>query len=162
MYFSKALVLSAFAAISAASPTILPRQVTGNHGTIVSPVSETTVSSGESFPFSYADSNWCEDGYTPLTVWLTDYAPTTANLNSTGQFPDGEYFYYFGEYLQGNFGLPPLSGSTPPPSTLTTPDISAYTVGTALYLAVVETATDCPPRNQPPQYGLATTALVSA
>lgn len=100
MYFSKALVLAAFAAISVATPTILSRQV----GSIVSPASGTTVTSGETFPFSYQDSNSCHDGYSAITVWLTDYAPSTANLNSTGEFPAGEYFYYFGEYYIPNFG----------------------------------------------------------
>jgi hypothetical protein len=93
-------------------------------------------------------------------VWLLDYAPTTANLNSTGQFTDAAY--YFGPYLIGNFGkrlifaewifgaqkntgLPPIGPTPVPPATLTMPDVSAYPVGSEMYLAVVETANNCPP-----------------
>jgi uncharacterized protein YraI len=101
MRFSAPLLASLFAAFAAAAPN-LPRVISPNHGTITQPTAELVVTSGESFPFNYQDSNWCEGGYTPITVWLLDYAPTTANLNSTGQFSDAAY--YFGPYLIGNFG----------------------------------------------------------
>jgi hypothetical protein len=97
-------------------------------------------------------------------VWLTDYVPTTSSLNSTGEFPDGEYSYYFGSYLIPNFGLPVLSGSTPPPSNLTFPVLPSVTTGDVFYLSVVETGTDCPPGiNIPPRYWLTTdTTMVVA
>lgn len=74
-------------------------------GTISSPSTGLVVPAGNSFPFSYEDSNWCEDGYSQITVWLCDYDPTTANLDSTGEFSDGDYTYYFGAYLIPNFGM---------------------------------------------------------
>jgi len=92
-------------------------------------------------------------------VWLLDFAPTTANLNSTGQFPNAAY--YFGAFLIGNFGLGPI-GSPLPPATLTMPDLSEYAVGSAMYIAVVETANNCPPGNQPLQYGMTSTSLITA
>ncbi|KAJ6549471.1 hypothetical protein B0H10DRAFT_1713642, partial [Mycena sp. CBHHK59/15] len=128
------------AAFTVAAPN-QPRVISANHGTITAPTSGATVTSGASVSFTYQDSNWCEGGYSPITVWLTDYAPTTDTLNSTGQFTDATY--YFGAYLIGNFGLPPI-GDPVPPATLTMPDISSYTSGSDMYLAVVETANNCP------------------
>jgi uncharacterized protein YraI len=72
-------------------------------GSITEPVAGTSISTGASIPFSYADSNWCHEGYTPITIWFSDSAPT--GLNATGQLPEGTYIQYFGEYLIGNFGM---------------------------------------------------------
>ncbi|KAJ6583885.1 hypothetical protein DFH09DRAFT_1143707 [Mycena vulgaris] len=98
-------------------------------------------------------------GRTPITVWLLNYAPTTANLNATGQFTDATVYY--GAFLIGNFGLPPI-GNPVPPTTLTMPDVSGFAVGSEMYIAVVETANNCPPGNQPLQYGLTSALLVTA
>ncbi|KAJ7503556.1 hypothetical protein B0H11DRAFT_1986057 [Mycena galericulata] len=160
MRFTTSLVVPLFAAFAAALPN-QKRVIVSEHGTITAPTAETAVSSSAAFPFSYQDSNWCEGGYTPITVWLTDYAPTTANLNATGQFTDATY--YFGSFLIGNFGLQPIVGANPPPpATLTAPDVSSLAVGSDIYLAVVETANNCPPGNQPLQYGLTSTVLTIA
>ncbi|EIM80097.1 uncharacterized protein STEHIDRAFT_162983 [Stereum hirsutum FP-91666 SS1] len=154
----------AFAGASFASASALPRQVTSNQGTINAPTSGYLVSSNSSFPFSYSDRNWCEDGYSPVSVWLTDYEPTTTNLNATGQFPEGSYTRYFGLYTNPNFGLSPLSGSPAPPPSLSFPETDEATLdATPLWwLSVVETATNCPPGlHIPPQYGLTSVQLTS-
>ncbi|KAJ6577537.1 hypothetical protein B0H19DRAFT_985144 [Mycena capillaripes] len=157
MRFSASLLAPLFAAVALAAPNV-PRVISTNHGTIAHPTSGTVLTSGATFSFSYQDSNWCEGGYTPITVWLLDSAPTTANLNSTGQFPDATY--YFGAYLIANFGLPAMNPV--PPATLTMPDVSGFAVGSAMYLAVVETANNCPPGNQPAQYGMTSTQMITA
>ncbi|ESK89951.1 hypothetical protein Moror_749 [Moniliophthora roreri MCA 2997] len=154
-------LLSALAAIAAPSPNLEARQVQPNqHGTIISPSADSLVSSGGTFDFNYRQSNWCNAGYSPITVWLTDYEPVAANLTTTGVFPEGAYTFFFGSFLEPNFGLPPLSGNPPPPSTLTLPTVDGVVSGGKLYLAVVETANTCPPRNVPPQYALTKTSLV--
>lgn len=99
--FALALTL---ATASCASASVLPRQVTSHKGTINAPSLGTTVSSNSTFPFSYADANWCEDGYSPVAIWLTDYEPTTSNLNATGQFPEGSFTHNFGLFTNPNFG----------------------------------------------------------
>ncbi|KAF7333414.1 hypothetical protein MVEN_02357200 [Mycena venus] len=78
-------------------------------GGITQPADGTSVSTGDSIPFQYNDGNWCHEGYTPITIWLSESAPT--GLNATGQLPEGTYIDYFGEYLNANFGLPPDSGT---------------------------------------------------
>ncbi|KAJ7220229.1 hypothetical protein GGX14DRAFT_354749, partial [Mycena pura] len=129
-----------------------------NHGTIISPSAGGLITGGVSIPFSYQDGNWCQDGYSPISVWLLDVPPTTANMNSTGQFPDA--YYYFGAFVLGNFGLPP-NGNPVPPATLPMPNLSAYRAGSEMYLAVVETANNCPPGNTPPQFGMTFTTLIT-
>ncbi|KAJ6553585.1 hypothetical protein DFH09DRAFT_1166947 [Mycena vulgaris] len=141
MFFRTLLLAPLLAAFAAAAN--LPRVITSHHGTITQPTSGLVAGSGASIPFSYQDSNWCQGGYTPITVWLLDFAPTTDNLNATGQFPDAAY--YFGTYFIGNFGLLPIAGNPVPPATFTLPDLSEYAVGSEMYLAVVETANTCPP-----------------
>ncbi|KAJ3778843.1 hypothetical protein FB446DRAFT_782980 [Lentinula raphanica] len=130
------------------------------HGVLSAPTNGLVVAEGTSFPFEFQDSNWCEDGYSQISVWLTDYVPTTSNLNSTGQFPEGEYDYYFGSFLIPNFGLPVLAGSVPPPSSLVLPPLTGLNTGDEVYLAVVETGTACPPGiNVPPQYEVTSLAM---
>ncbi|KAJ7717795.1 hypothetical protein B0H16DRAFT_1243123, partial [Mycena metata] len=98
------------------------------------PVAGTSITTGTSIPFSYADLNECHEGYTPITVWLSASQPTS--LDSNGNLPAGTFIEEFGSYLIANFGLAPLP--TPPPTSLVIPDISSYSAGTDLYLTVVE------------------------
>lgn len=113
-FTSKLFALAlAIASTIYASASALPRQVTSNKGTINAPTSGTLVSSNSSIPFSYSDRNWCEDGYSPVSLWLTDYEPTISNLNVTGQFSEGDFTYYFGLYTNPNFGMYRLSLSVP-------------------------------------------------
>ncbi|KAJ4466388.1 hypothetical protein C8J55DRAFT_240470 [Lentinula edodes] len=139
LFTTAAILYSAFHASAAPST----RQVLEtSHGILSAPSSGVVVSQGSSFPFEFQDSNWCEDGYSSISIWLTNYAPTYLNVNSTGQFSEGEYSYYFGSYLIPNFGLPVLSGNE-------------------VYLAVVETGTSCPPGlHIPPQYELTETSII--
>ncbi|KAF7340791.1 hypothetical protein MSAN_02108200 [Mycena sanguinolenta] len=129
-------------------------------GSIVAPTAASSINSGSVIPFNYVDLNWCHEGYTPITVYLSETQPTS--LNATGGVT--EYMASYGPYLIPNYGLAPLSGSQVPPQNLTMPDISAYTSGSALYLSVVETALagTCPPGNQPAQYQFSTTSLTVA
>jgi len=128
-------------------------------GTLSSPSNGLVVATGDSFSFAYEDSNWCEDGYSEITVWITDYAPTTANLNSTGEFD--VYSYYYGAYLIPNFGLSELSGYSLPPSSLVLPEMSGIVSGDEVYLAVVETGAACPPGvDIPPQYRVTDASIV--
>ncbi|KAJ7678350.1 hypothetical protein B0H17DRAFT_1015591 [Mycena rosella] len=109
---------------------------------ITSPSEGTSITSGESTPFNYVDSNWCHEGYTPITLWLSETAPT--GLNDTGSLPEGTYIEYFGRYLIANFGLSALQPV--PPTSVTIPDISSYPSGSTLYFSVVEEALEgtCP------------------
>ncbi|KAL0569433.1 hypothetical protein V5O48_012537 [Marasmius crinis-equi] len=141
-----------------AAPSLEVRQITNNHGSIQSPASGSLVSSGSSFDFKYNQADWCHDGYSPFTVWLTDSAPSAANVNSTGGFSEGTYTYFFGQFLAANFGLPPMSPVAP--TSLTLPAMNGRAQGTQMYLSVIETARDCPPGGVPPQYALTTTPLV--
>ncbi|KAJ7102726.1 hypothetical protein C8R44DRAFT_945474 [Mycena epipterygia] len=110
---------------------------------VVEPTASTSITSGESIPFNYVDSNWCHAGYSPITIWLSASAPT--GVNSTGGLPEGTYIEYFGEFLIANFGLTPMQPV--PPTSLTIPDISSHPAGSTLFLSVVETAPagTCPP-----------------
>ncbi|KAJ7102738.1 hypothetical protein C8R44DRAFT_887483 [Mycena epipterygia] len=125
---------------------------------VTEPATGTSISSGESIPFNYVDSNWCHEGYTPITVWLSTSAPT--GVNATGGLPSGTYIEYFGKYLIANFGLSPMQPV--PPTSLTIPDISSYPSSSTLYLSVVETALagTCPPGNQPAQYRFTSVPLI--
>ncbi|THU96610.1 hypothetical protein K435DRAFT_839029 [Dendrothele bispora CBS 962.96] len=165
--FSKTLaLLTTFSVVTSIYGNILPvlerRQISSQHGTLNAPTNGVEVSSGGDFPFQYLDSNWCHDGYTPISVWLTDYEPTRTDVNTTsGTFDEGKFTHFFGDFLVPNFGLPQLQGSTSPPSSLTLPDVSgSFVEGSELYLAVIETATDCPPGGVPPQYGLAVANMI--
>ncbi|THG97389.1 hypothetical protein EW026_g4607 [Hermanssonia centrifuga] len=106
-----------------ASP--LEKRVTvSDIGDIISPTDGSSITPGTPFSFQYADGYGagCYAGYTSIDVWLVDHEPTGSDLNSTYQFPDGNFLYHFGSYTIINFiGLPP--GVNPsPPSTLTLPD----------------------------------------
>ncbi|KIP08560.1 hypothetical protein PHLGIDRAFT_376376 [Phlebiopsis gigantea 11061_1 CR5-6] len=113
-------------------------------GSIVTPTDGITEAAEDSFPFSVAvpEFNHCHPGYTPVDVYLLETQPTVDSLNSTHQFTD--YLYFFGSYLVNNFpGELPNMG-TPPPSSLTMPDLGLV-ADTPVYLATMETIEGCPP-----------------
>jgi hypothetical protein len=165
MHFSSRLYLSLTAILATTSALPAKRQgtpVIESPGSIVTPSDGTSVSPGHSFPLSVAVPEWnhCHPGYTPVSVWLLADTPTTSSLNSTYQFSD--YLYYYGDYLVNNFpgmfsvhehhstfiylfflGELPNMG-TPPPSSLTTPDLGASFNGQDIYLAVIEIIGGCP------------------
>lgn len=74
-------------------------------GSITEPAAGTSISTGDSIPFNYIDLNWCHEGYTPITIWLSDSAPT--GLNATGDLPEGTFIKYYGQFLIANFGSSP-------------------------------------------------------
>ncbi|OSX64058.1 hypothetical protein POSPLADRAFT_1032532 [Postia placenta MAD-698-R-SB12] len=137
---------------------------TSEHGFISSPTAGTEIAPGASFAFDYATSDWCHQGYSIFTVWLTpgpdaptfsDVTSTTGNTRgSVGELINGTYLYSWGEFTVPNFawligkaGLPPLG--TPPPPTLTMPNLlelngTSYT-NADFYLTVVDSFWDCPP-----------------
>ncbi|KAJ7040601.1 hypothetical protein C8F04DRAFT_1253920 [Mycena alexandri] len=120
-------------------------------GPITEPVAGTSITTGTSIPFNYNDLNECHEGYTPITVWLSDSVPT--GLDGNGNLPAGTFIEEFGSFLIGNFGGLPHFLALPPTS-LVIPNISSYSSGSALYLTVVETnqAGTCPPGGQPASY----------
>lgn len=132
-------------------------------GSITAPANGTSITAGQPFTFGVAvpEFNHCHPGYTPVNVYILASQPTTSDLNSTYGFSD--YLYYFGDYVVNNFpgrysmhlssiltkgltfspgGLPNMG--TPPPSTLTAPDLGESYSGQAVYLATVETIEGCP------------------
>ncbi|KAH9850635.1 hypothetical protein C2E23DRAFT_834770 [Lenzites betulinus] len=164
MRFSTSSLLSALALSSAsftqaASLTAFKRQiVVPSHGTTVSPAAGSTITPGSSFPFSYRNEDFCESGYSPISVYLSTSAPTSADVTSAGELADGSFVFKFGDYLIANFGLPVMG--TPPPSTLPAPSL-AVEDGTTLFLSVVETYRDCP-GGVALEFGLETTTVVYA
>ncbi|KAJ7722655.1 hypothetical protein DFH07DRAFT_971838 [Mycena maculata] len=152
-FFASIAALAGFAAVSAAPKF-------KRAGGITEPVAGTSISTGSSIPFDYFDDNSCEEGYTPITIWLSQSAPTA--LNSTGGLDPGTFIEYYGQFLINNFG-PPLPVLQPvPPTSLTIPDISSFAVGSSLFLTVVEEALPgtCPGGvDQPARYDFATVSL---
>ncbi|KAJ7765112.1 hypothetical protein B0H14DRAFT_3510258 [Mycena olivaceomarginata] len=128
-------------------------------GTIDAPTAGTSISTGSSIPFGYGAANWCHNGYSPITIWLSGTVPTA--LNATGGLPEGTYIEYYGNYLEDNFNIGPLPPV--PPTSLTIPDISSYPTGSNLFLSVVEEALPgtCPGGvSQPAQYEFTSVSLM--
>lgn len=84
---------------------ILPRAALPG-GPISQPTIGSTITAGQPFNFQYGVRNYCESGYSLITVWLLANQPTVDDVTSSGTFADGEYLYEFGAYLQANFGEP--------------------------------------------------------
>lgn len=158
--------------LSVAASTILPRQnQSPETGSLVSPTSGTEIAPGASFAFEYGANDWCHQGYSNFVVYLTPGpdAPTYADVTSTagntqnseGELEEGTYLYNFGRFLVANFGLPSMG--TPPPSTLTMPNLlmlngTSYSDAT-FYITVVESFSDCPP-NIPLEIGLTSNQVI--
>ncbi|KAI0662370.1 hypothetical protein C8Q70DRAFT_957870 [Cubamyces menziesii] len=154
------LVLSAASFTHAASLTAAKRQiVVPAHGTTTEPTGGSVIAAGDAFPFKYENVDYCESGYSPISVFLSTTAPTDADVTNSGELADGSYVYKFGDFLIANFGLPGMG--TPPPPTLTMPPLDGVSDGSTLYLSVVETYRDCPGGIQF-EYGLETTTVVYA
>ncbi|OSD05389.1 hypothetical protein PYCCODRAFT_1465295 [Trametes coccinea BRFM310] len=154
--FLSAIALAAASCSQAASLAVAKRQgVVPAHGLTVQPADGSTVTPGAAFPFEYENENYCESGYSPISVYLSTSPPTDADV-SGGELVDGSFVYKFGDYLIANFGLPPME--TPPPPTLTAPTLDVADDAT-LYLSVVETYRDCP-GGVALEYGLETTTVL--
>ncbi|KAI0761659.1 hypothetical protein BD413DRAFT_485507 [Trametes elegans] len=146
------LALSA-TSLGGAAASVLPAKrqiVVPAHGTTVAPAEGSTILDGASFPFSYQNRNYCESGYSFISVYLSATPPAAADVTGGGELADGSFIYKFGDYLIPNFGLPAMSNPPPPPPTLLTPSLSVSDSST-LYLSVVETFRDCPVRAIVPQ-----------
>ncbi|KAI1789181.1 hypothetical protein LXA43DRAFT_893331 [Ganoderma leucocontextum] len=156
---ASALALS-FLSTGCTAATLAPRQiVVSAHGTTVEPASGSTLTPGSAFSFSYTNEDYCHSGYSPISVYLSTSAPTSADVTTSGGLVSGSFAYHFGDYLIANFGLPTMG--TPPPSTLTLPTLNGTVDGNTLYFSVVETYNDCP-GGVPFEYGLETTTVVYA
>ncbi|KAI0358835.1 hypothetical protein OH77DRAFT_1396087 [Trametes cingulata] len=154
MLFTTSIVLSIFATLASAS-VLRERQPppTGVwqspfSGAINTPTANQAIPFGAEFAFDYGISDWCEPGYVPFNVYLTEgsEAPVFDNVTASGTLFDGAYAYYFGEFVVARFGLP--QQGVPPPPTLTMPTVDELntTVGSysTFYLAVVEAFEGCP------------------
>lgn len=95
------IVISVSSLVTAAFSSPLQDRAT-RLTSIVSPAPNTVINPRESFSFQYSLVNWCEAGYTPLSLWLLQDQPTSASLNSSEEYID--YIYYFGTWLFNNFG----------------------------------------------------------
>ncbi|PSR82964.1 hypothetical protein PHLCEN_2v5934 [Hermanssonia centrifuga] len=149
MHFLKTLAVLPVLLASHAFASPLEKRVTVTQtGAIIAPVDGSSITPGTPFDFEYGDGwgDGCYPGFTSINVWLVDHEPTGSDLNSTYQFPDGDYLYYFGNFLIRNFDdLPPMS-TPPPPSTLTLPEpLDSSYDDTEVYIAVVEELTSCVP-----------------
>ncbi|KAH9927437.1 uncharacterized protein BXZ73DRAFT_90716 [Epithele typhae] len=143
-----ALSLLSLAALSAAS------------GTTVEPTNGETIDPDTSFPFDYENANICHSGYSHISVYLSDSAPTSADI-SGGELVAGSFIFKFGDWLIPNFGLPAMTNPPPPPSSLQMPELDSVADGTTLFFSVVETFGGCPPDGHT-EYGLETTTVVYA
>ncbi|KAI0344034.1 hypothetical protein BDW22DRAFT_1427684 [Trametopsis cervina] len=151
------------AALSAIVPSIL--LVSGSPAlqkrarllsSIVAPSAGSVINPGETFSFQYSLNNWCEGGYTPISLWLLQDAVTSSSLNSSEQFD--QYIYHFGDYLYPNFGLPAMTHPPPPPATFTMPALDPSYEGQTIYFAAIQTENSCPPDGHL-EYGVASTDI---
>ncbi|GJE97995.1 hypothetical protein PsYK624_142170 [Phanerochaete sordida] len=142
-------LLTAAAMAALASPVKrqgVPPTTSEDSGIITAPANNTNAPANTTIPFGVQfaphDKNVCHGAYSSVDIYILAHQPTTADLNSTFGFSD--YLHYFGRYIFANEpGLPPIG--TPPPSTLTMPDLGAEYNGESVFLAVVEEINDCPP-----------------
>lgn len=103
--FTSAFTLLTLVLSTAVSALPTPRTITVSHGTINSPAPKAKVSFNTNLGLQYTPGNWCQNGYSRVSVWLTKTAPTTANIDSeTGVFKDGQSVHYFGNYTIANWG----------------------------------------------------------
>jgi hypothetical protein len=102
MRFDKisAFIATAFAAHSLASP-LEKRATVQSYSTLASPADGTPMAAGQTFPFNFELSNWCETGYSPFSVYILDSKPTASSMNATQGFTN--YLHFYGTYLVDNF-----------------------------------------------------------
>ena len=95
----------ALSALSIVSGTRVPikRQVIPSHGTTVAPADGAVLQPGDAFAFNYENSNTCESGYSPISVYLSESAPTDADIVN-GSLTTGSFIFKFGNWLIPNFG----------------------------------------------------------
>ena len=93
-------------ALSLASAANVPgeRQVISAHGSTVAPPNGSAIAPGATFAFNYENSNTCEAGYSPISVYLSTSAPTDGDVTTGGELVDGSFIFKFGDFLIPNFG----------------------------------------------------------
>ena len=106
LFTSLALTLSALAATM---PTKRQGVIVTVPGTTVAPSDGSEISPESSFTFSYERRNYCESGYSPISVYLSTSQPTNADVTGDGELADGSFVFKFGDYLYPNFGMLLLS-----------------------------------------------------
>lgn len=106
--FTSAAAFSLFATLAFAL-TLPKRQTTiiqsPFSGTIAAPAANDVIVPGTNFTFEYHNSNWCESGYSPFTVYLTSGSapPPFDNVTVNGTLAEGTYVLDMGKYLIANF-----------------------------------------------------------
>lgn len=88
--------------VTLTSASIVPRAVSQG-GTIVSPASDSDATAGQVIPFKYLNRNFCNSGYSLISVYLRDTPPTASDVTSSGTFTD--FVHSFGNFLIPNFGM---------------------------------------------------------
>ena len=76
----------------------------GRSGTIVDPSVDVQLAPGQSVTFTYEDINECFADFTPIDIYILADEPQFSELNATGQYSEGDYLYYFGNWVIHNFG----------------------------------------------------------
>ena len=74
------------------------------HGVTVQPPEGSGIVPGATFPFEYENRNFCESGYSAISVYLSTTAPTSTDVTSDGTLTEGSFVFHFGDFLIPNFG----------------------------------------------------------
>ncbi len=93
-------------ALAAAAATVPEKRqvILAPSGTTVAPSDGSTIATGSEFPFEYQPTNYCHSGYSPISVYLSTAAPTSADITGGGELAEGSFVFKFGDYLYANFG----------------------------------------------------------
>ena len=93
-------VIAVLTALTSAS--LVPRAIVHPGGTIVEPSSGSLAIAGQYIPFKYINTDQCHAGYSPITVYLLDHAPSASEVADNGTFTN--FTHFFGELIIPNFG----------------------------------------------------------
>ncbi|KAI0761179.1 hypothetical protein BD413DRAFT_607257 [Trametes elegans] len=161
MHFTSLILTSllTFLAPATALPSPEPSEIWQSpyNGALIAPAQDEAIIFGAEFAFEYSISDWCEPGYAPFTVYLTEGVtpPVCANVTADGALADGAFAFSFGKFVVARFGLP--QQGVPPPPSLVMPTVEellvAATTDAKYYLSVVEEFDSCP-GHIPVEYGL--------
>ncbi len=107
--FTTSVIVSLFATLAFAL-TLPTRRATNIwqspfSGSVVVPAANDVLVPGVNFTFEYDNSNWCESGFSPFTVYLTSGAapPPFDNVTVNGTLAEGTYVLDMGKYVIANF-----------------------------------------------------------
>ena len=71
-------------------------------GTISQPTSGATLTPGQEFTFQYLRTNFCNTGYSKISVYLLATQPTASDVTTSGTIDNP--LFSFGDFLYANFG----------------------------------------------------------